>query len=205
MTEPTAPGPMPEPLPLEAMLQDIAAMAGGREAILFGEMLDALGRRGFGPVLTLAAALTLLPTGMVPLVPAVMGVIMLTTSAEMLRGRREIWIPPWLYRRQIPGATLHAAIDRARPTAARLDRLIRPHLTWFARSRLIAWAIGAVVAVTSLAIIAIGAIPGLPFLLAIHPLLFGIGLTTGDGRFVLAGFAIFLPTAYVALRLAGAL
>lgn len=203
MTDPSAPRPQATPPPLEAMLDDIAASVGNRQAVLFGEMLDTLGRRGFGPVLTLASGLTLLPTGMVPMVPAIMGAIMLTTCIQMLRGRREIWLPPWFYRRQIPGPVILHALDRARPTALRLDRMIRPHLVWLARSRLVAWAVALVVAVTSLAIIAIGAIPGLPFLLAIHPLLFGIGLTTGDGRFVAAGFAVFLPAAWGALWLAG--
>lgn len=204
---PPPPGPPPTPPipPLERMLSDIAQVAGGRETILFGEILDALGRRGFGPVLTVCSAATLLPTGMVPGVPAVMGVIILIASVQMLRGRRELWMPPRLYRLQLPGATVRRAVDRARPAAVRLGRLIRPHLGWLARARPAIWAVALVTMPTSCAIIAIGAIPGLPFVLAIHLLIFGIGLTAGDGRFVAAGFAISLPAAWGALRLAGLL
>ncbi|SFB75624.1 exopolysaccharide biosynthesis protein [Tropicimonas isoalkanivorans] len=203
MTE-TPPPPAPDPsLPLEQMLWDVATMVNGRETVLFGEMLDALGRRGFGPVLTLASAMAVLPTGIVPGVPAVMAVIMMIASVQMLRGRKELWVPPRLYRLQIPGVTVLKAVARARPTARRLGRINRPHMQWLTRSRPAIWSIALVVILTSCAIITIGAIPGLPFVLAIHLLAFGIGLTAGDGRFVAAGFAIFLPAAYGALRLTG--
>ncbi|WP_068117141.1 exopolysaccharide biosynthesis protein [Tropicimonas marinistellae] len=202
----TPPPAAAEPLPpLEQMLVDVATVVDGREKVLFGELLDALGRRGFGPVLTLASAMTILPTGVVPMVPAFMGAIMLLASVQMLRGRKEIRVPPRVYRLQLPGATVLRALERAAPAAHRLGKLIRPHLVWLTRGWLAVRAIALVTIATSLAIIAIGAIPGLPFVLAIHLLAFGIGLTAGDGRFVAAGFAIFLPAAYGAAKWAGLL
>ena len=50
---------------------------------------------------------------------------------------------------------------------------------------------------TAILLIVIGAVPGLPFLLALHVLTFGLGLTTRDGLFVAAGYAILLPVALV--------
>jgi hypothetical protein len=50
--------------------------------------------------------------------------------------------------------------------------------------------------------ILIGSIPGLPFVLCVPVLLFGLGLTAGDGLCIAIGFAITIPAAMTAASLA---
>ncbi|RYH12337.1 exopolysaccharide biosynthesis protein [Tropicimonas sp. IMCC6043] len=191
--------------PLTEMLRALTETIGTRERVFLGELIDALGARGYGPVILLAAAMTLLPTGMIPGVPAFMGVILMLTGVEMLRGRRGLWLPPRLYGITLPGPALLRGIHRAEPTVRRLERHIRARLQFLITWRISLWSIAAILIVTSGVMIVIGAIPGLPFVLALHLLAFGLGLTAGDGLFVVAGYAIFVPAAALAAYLAGIL
>lgn len=201
-TDPTDSDAISGPQPLQGMLEQIHLVVGDRQTVLLGELMDALGARGFGPVILLTASIMVLPTGMIPMVPAFMGLVLLLAAGQMLRGRQELWLPPRLYRVQIPGPTVHKALAKAAPTVDRLGRQLRPQWQWLASSRISMWLIALILAITSLGIIAIGAIPGLPFLLAFHLLAFGIGMTAGDGRFMAAGYLLFLPSALLAIRLA---
>ncbi|NDR56381.1 exopolysaccharide biosynthesis protein [Aliiruegeria sabulilitoris] len=189
--------------PLQSILQALADAIGTREKVLLGELTDSLGRRGFGPVILLASAMMVLPTGMVPGVPAFMGVILLLAGGQMLSGRHELWLPPKIYGIVLPGPALRRGIVRAEPLALRLSRWLRLRWLFLVNGFLSRWLIALILIVTSGVIIIIGAIPGLPFLLALHLLAFGLGLTVGDGVFVAAGYGIFLPAVALAGHLSG--
>lgn len=193
----------PKDKPLELMIEALAEVIGTREKVLLGELVDALGARGFGPVILLAAAMMVLPTGMVPGVPAFMGLMLLMAGAQMLRGRRGLWLPPRLYGITLPGPALQRGLARALPVAERLGRWVRARLSFLVYGWLSLWLIALILILTSGVIIVIGAIPGLPFLLALHVLAFGLGMTSGDGLLVAAGYVIFLPAATLAGHIAG--
>ncbi|SDI25543.1 exopolysaccharide biosynthesis protein [Aliiruegeria lutimaris] len=189
--------------PLQSILHALADTIGTREKVLLGELTDSLGRRGFGPVILLASAMMVLPTGMVPGVPAFMGVILLLAGGQMLSGRHELWLPPKIYGIVLPGPALRRGIARAVPLAGRLSRWLRLRWLFLVNGFLSRWMIALILILTSGVIIVIGAIPGLPFLLALHLVAFGLGLTVGDGVFVAAGYGIFLPAATLAAHLSG--
>ncbi|MFV0335558.1 MAG: exopolysaccharide biosynthesis protein [Tropicimonas sp.] len=188
--------------PLRSLLLALAETIGTREKVLLGELVEALGMRGSGPVILLAAAMMILPTGMIPGVPAFMGGILVLAGVQMLRGRRALWLPPLLYGITLPGPALLRGIARAAPVTARLERYLRPRWQFLVTWRLSFWCIALIVIVTGGVVIVIGAVPGIPFLLAFHVLAFGLGLTTGDGFFVAAGHTILLPVILLAGRFA---
>lgn len=194
--------PSEEP-PLEAMIHALAETVGKRERVLLGELVDALGTHGFGPVILFASAMMMLPTGIIPGVPAFMGLLMVMAGGQILRGRRTLWLPPRIYGIQLPGPTLLRGLDKARPLAIRLGRSVRARMLFLVDGWLSLWAMAIIIILTSLLIIVIGAIPGLPFLLGMHILAFGLGLTVGDGLFIAVGYGIFLPAALLAGRLTG--
>ena len=185
------------------MLLTLAETIGTRERVLLGELTDSLGPRGFGPIILLAAAMMMLPTGIIPGVPAFMGVLLLLAGGQMLSGKRELWLPPRIYGITLPGPALLRGLVRAKPVAIKLERWVKARWLFLVEWRASLWFIAVILILSSGVIIVIGAIPGLPFLLALHVLAIGIGLTAGDGRFVAAGFALFLPSAFLAGRLAG--
>ena len=70
--------------------------------ITLGDLLAALGERGFGPVLLLGAVGMMLPVGMLPGVPLAVGCLLLVAGWQMLRGRDGLRLPRWLARRELP-------------------------------------------------------------------------------------------------------
>ena len=189
--------------PLQSILLALAVTIGTREKVLLGELTDSLGRRGFGPVILLASTMMVLPTGMIPGVPAFMGLILILAGGQMLSGRHELGLPPRIYGIVLPGPALLRGIARAEPMARRLSRWLRLRWLFLVNGLLSRWMIALILIITSGVIIVIGAIPGLPFLLALHLVAFGLGLTVGDGVFVAAGYVIFLPAALLAGHLSG--
>ena len=182
---------------LRTILRDLTRTIGTRQKVLLGELVEALVEHGYGPVILLAAAMLILPIGMIPGVPAFMGIVLLLTGVQMLRGKHSLWLPPRLYGITLPGPLLLRAIRRIVPFTLRIESRLRPRLSFLVDWRLSRWAMALILILTAILLIVIGAVPGLPFLLALHVLTFGLGLTTRDGFFVAAGYAILLPVALV--------
>ncbi len=182
---------------LRTILRDLTRTIGTRQKVLLGELVEALVEHGYGPVILLAAAMMILPIGMIPGVPAFMGIVLLLTGVQMLRGKHSLWLPPRLYGITLPGPLLLRAIRRVLPFTLRIESRLRPRLSFLIDWRLSCWAMALILILTAILLIVIGAVPGLPFLLALHVLTFGLGLTTRDGLFVAAGYAILLPVALV--------
>lgn len=119
---------------LEQLLDriDKDAVEGNRVSV--DAILDAVGRRSFGPLLLVAGLITLTPViGDIPGVPTFMGVIVLLTAVQLLLRRDHFWLPHWILDRTLPRSKLCKMLKWLRPPARFLDRLTRPRLTIFAR------------------------------------------------------------------------
>jgi len=131
----------------------------------------------------------MLPTGLIPMMPATIGGLLALTAIQMIVGGRGVSVPPRLGRVTIPPATLAAALRRIAPLSKRLGRVLHPRLGPLVHGALPLLAIALILLASAAVMIVIGSIPGLPFLLCIPAVLFGLGLTAGDGVFVALGFA----------------
>lgn len=172
----------------QGILADLARLIEGRERVPLGEVLDTLGARGHGPIVLLLAALMMMPTGLLPLMPTIIGVLLALTAIEIMAGGKGVSLPGWIAKRQMPVRVLRSGIRRARPMADRLRRYVHPRWHLLVHSDLALWGIALLLLMSALIMAVIGAVPGLPFVLCIPALLFGIGLTAGDGLVVALGF-----------------
>ncbi|HEX7027917.1 MAG TPA: exopolysaccharide biosynthesis protein [Gammaproteobacteria bacterium] len=119
---------------LEQLLDriDKDAVEGSRVSV--DAILDAVGRRSFGPLLLVAGLITLTPViGDIPGVPTLMGVIVLLTAVQLLFRRDHFWLPHWILDRTLPRSKLCKMLKWLRPPARFLDRLTRPRLSAFTR------------------------------------------------------------------------
>ncbi|MDY6797261.1 MAG: exopolysaccharide biosynthesis protein [Pseudomonadota bacterium] len=122
-----------EPENLEQLLDRMQERSHGRQKVVVGDLLDAAGRRSFGPVVLLVGMLLVTPLSGIPGIPTLMGLVVLLTLGQILFGRSHVWLPPLLTERQIPRERLVAAIDWMRPWAQRIDQRIRARLTWMVK------------------------------------------------------------------------
>ncbi|WP_208943485.1 exopolysaccharide biosynthesis protein [Paracidovorax avenae] len=121
---PTAPMP-PRAVHAESLadvLDQMAALAGRAGAVRVEDMVAAFGRRSYGPLLAVPALLELSPVGAVPGVPTALACVVVLFAAQMLVGRRHVWVPGFLARRSLGAARLSRAVRALRPWAERGDR-----------------------------------------------------------------------------------
>ncbi len=106
------------------LLLDLAR-AWPAERITIGELLIALGDRGYGIVMLALALPNLIPVP-IPGLSGILGTPIILLSLMMLAGYPQPVLPRFLRERSFPRAALEAVMLRAQPWLARLERLTRP-------------------------------------------------------------------------------
>ncbi len=188
-----------EPENLEQLLDRMLERSQDRRKVAVGDLLDAAGRRSFGPVVLLVGVLLVTPLSGIPGIPTLMGLVVLLTLGQILFGRSHFWLPPLLTERQIPRERLVAAIDGLRPLAQRIDRRIRARLTWMVKGPglyatvALCMAIGAAMPATEV----------VPFSSSIAGLaltVFGLSLVARDGVLAILAWGMSVATPVMLAR-----
>lgn len=184
----------PLPARTSAVLREIAYADGERVAI--GEVLQGLRHRAFGLTMLLFALPNCLP--MPPGIPTISGVALVVIAANLLLGRRRLWVPKTLTARTIERAHVRRMVDRSLPYLQRLERVCQPRLAVVTETA------GKVV--VGLVVLALGVLMILPIPLVgnippgIAVTIIAIGLAERDGVVVIGGGLVGL----LAMAIAGA-
>jgi hypothetical protein len=99
------------------------------DKVSFGQMLDALGERGFGLLLLLFAAPNLLPFPGVPGTSFVTGMAILFISVQLILAKDEPAFPGWVSQKSFSRAQLSRFIVKTNPLLRWLEKPIRPRLS----------------------------------------------------------------------------
>jgi hypothetical protein len=167
------------------------------DQLKLGDLMDEIeDDDGPGPVLFVLTLPVLLPTP--PGVSMVLALPLLCVAPQIVIGRRELWIPPLLAKRQIKREHLAKLVRRVLPPLTRVERVVKPRLRWLT-GRVGASLVG--VAATLIALVLVLPIPAANLVPSIALALFALGLSRRDGLFVLAGYAL-LALAVVVIWLA---
>ncbi|HAR07325.1 MAG: exopolysaccharide biosynthesis protein exod [Cobetia sp.] len=159
--------------------------------ISLGDILEHFNSRGFGPLLVLPALLVLLPTGAIPGVPTTCALFIVLTAGQLLLGRRMPWLPRRLARFSFEHQRLTHGVERARPWTRRLDRLLKPRLSFMTRG--IAYrGIAALTILLATAMVPLELVPFAAALPAATLLLLGLGLIGEDGLVILLALLVLL-------------
>jgi hypothetical protein len=154
--------------------------------ISLATLRDALGDRGFGILLFIFALPNLVPVN-IPLLSAVLGLPLVLLAAQLSYGRHKPWFPDWLERQTFPRLGFAAVLGRTLPTLERVERLLRPRLTW-----LLSWTGERLVGIAVLVLVAVLALP-IPFanfLPAFGIAIIALAIIEKDGLAVLVGLAV---------------
>jgi len=182
---------------LSGLLDDLEALIDDEDEVSLGAIIDALGARGFGPLLVTLSAFLIMPVGMIPGMPGLVAIVLVLIGLQMLIGQKRLWAPEGLRRRLIKADLLRASVKRARPVAQWLRPVLMPRLCGLTDNGLLLTTAAAIFIATGAVIFVIGFIPGLPFVLSIHVLLIGLGMTARDGIVTLLGFAAMAPALWL--------
>ena len=168
-------------------LERCADQAGDRVSVQ--EVVDAIGRRSFGPLLLVAGLLGMTPVAAVPGAPTIIAVLILLMSVQLLFGRKSVWLPRILLKLSVKADKLRRAVKVVRKPARFVDRLVKPRLqvlTGPTADRMVA------LACTVLALMTppLELLPLVAFFPSAAVATFGLGLIARDGLLVLLGLTI---------------
>lgn len=156
-----------------------------------GELVTAINSRGFGPFLLCASMITILPTGAIPGVPAITGLIIVFIAGQMLMGRAKPWLPKRIKNLSFKKEKFEKGRDIVRPYTKKIDKFVKPRIPFITNEvteRLIA--VICILLAASMPIV--GLVPFAAMVPALAIGIMGLGLSNYDGALILGGvvFAI---------------
>lgn len=120
------------PKNLEQVLDRLSAAAEAGESIRLKDVMKAIGRRSFGPLLLVAGLVMLAPIiGDIPGVPTIMASFVVLIAVQLLFCRDHFWLPHWLLNQSIQRDKFCKALKWMRPPARFVDRFLHLRLEWF--------------------------------------------------------------------------
>lgn len=178
---------------LEQLLGRIGKATEGHPQVSLGMIVEAVGRRSFGPLLLVAGLILASPLSGIPGIPTTIGVVVVLIAFQLLLGSRHFWLPRWLLRRSVDRNKMCRALRWLDRPARVVDRWIRPRLTMLHEGPslyLIALVCGAVGIVTP----AMELIPFSAHAAGAVVAAFGLSLIAHDGLLTLFAFSLAVVT-----------
>ena len=181
----------PGAIDLQSLLERLSKAGAAHEEVTIGDLVRAVGKRSFAPILLAASILGFTPLGAVPGIPTTLAVIIILVASQILLGCRSLWLPQFLRHRQIKGSSLAEATAFLKPAGRIIDRFTRPRLVCLTEgsfSRLIAL----VCVLLSLAVPPLEFVPLLDIPLWGVITAFSLALATHDGLLAIVA-VLFTP------------
>lgn len=192
-TEPTGPGRQDGgdlgPKSVTDVLEQVQE-AGALDTVEVSQLVEALGKASFGPLLLVPALIIVSPLSGIPGFPTVGGITIALIAGQMVFGRKSVWLPQWLLRRNIRGKSFDKAIDWLERPARFVDRITRPRLEVFVQPpfsiipEMLCMLCGLLMPVLEL-------VPLSSSILATAVTFFAVALIVRDGLVALVGILIF--------------
>ncbi|QQA41374.1 exopolysaccharide biosynthesis protein [Pelagovum pacificum] len=187
------------PAQVEGILTDLDDLVATKDCVSFGEIVEALGAKSYGPLLLILALLLLLPTGMIPGVGGAIGTIKILIGLQVLRGRNGVWLPQFVRDREISSDHLHSMVEKIRPVARWLRRRMKVRMSWLAEGRTSLTLIAVIMMASGLGMVTLGFIPVIAPFFGLPLVCLALGVVSRDGLMVAAGYVLMLPPPLIAI------
>jgi hypothetical protein len=187
--------------PLSTLIEQIETAANDPQ-ITVGSVLHHIGEASFAPVILLISLLMVSPLSGIPGSPTLSALLIVLVAAQALIGRRHLWLPGILLRRNIPPARLSKAV-----------KWLRGPASWFDRHSQRRWRLLTLGPMRWATMASCGVIPMvwpflelLPFVTSFAAgavALLSFGLITRDGLYIILGYVVIAGLLGLALRVFG--
>ncbi|KCZ90657.1 exopolysaccharide biosynthesis protein [Hyphomonas johnsonii] len=183
---------------LESLMARLTEQTTG-EHVTVRDMLNAVGRRSYGPILLLLGFIAITPLTIIPGTSWLVALITLLIAGQIVLGRAFPWVPKRVLDLSFPRSALVAGVDQARKYARPVDKVLKPRLAFLSQPPFIG--LSALVCIAAaLVTFPLGLIPFGPVLPGLTVLLFGLGLTARDGFVLVAAGAGLASAIYLLFR-----
>ena len=188
---------------LESLLASLTDCTSGDE-VTVRDLLNAVGRRSYGPILLLLGFIAVTPLTIIPGTSWLVALITLLVAGQIVIGLKFPWVPRRVLDVSFPRSALVAGIEQARKYVRPVDRVLKPRLAFLSGPPFIAL-VALVCVAAALLTFPLGLFPFGPVLPGLTVLLFGLGLTARDGFVLVAAGAGLAGTVWLLLRVWSAL
>ena len=140
-----------------------------------------MGERSFGPFL---------------IIPAVIAIVIAFFAIQILFGRKHLWLPNWLEKREIDGTKLKSGLKKIESVSRWTDKVFRPRMQWATKPPYLT-------GIAVLIILLCASVPPLeliPFASTIPMaavIIFGLALLARDGLMACIAVALSTGVAYL--------
>lgn len=192
----------PQPHTFAHLVEAVAAMAdnhdvGGEREITVGDVLNAAGRRTYGPLLLLIGLFSISPATVMPGMTWFSAALTLLLSLQLAMGAKRPWLPPGLLRVRVSRESIRAGAEHMRAGARRIDSVLKPRLVFLSEPPFANLA-GLACAIAALATFPLGLIPVAPLAPGLAIVFIGLGLFIRDGLLLLAGGVVMTGALWLA-------
>lgn len=184
---------------LRTLLRSLVLNTEG-EDVTVRELLQAVGRRAYGPVLLLLGFIAVSPLTIIPGANWFVATVTLIFALQIVVGRRTPWLPKRALDFSFKRSLLVQGAGEGEKYAHMVDALVRPRLIFLTESPFVQ-VVAMICVLAALITYPLGLVPLGPLLPSLTVLLFGLGLTARDGVVVLLAALTFGGAALVVFRM----
>lgn len=160
------------------------------EKVSVESLLNAVGRRAYGPILLLLGVIATSPIAAVPGLNWVFALLTLVIAMQILIGKDFPWVPQRILAFEFKRETMVNGLTKMEPYAVRVDKFLKPRLTFLSDPPFVQM-VALICIVAALVTFPLGLVPFGPLLPSLAILFFGLGLTARDGvMLVLSGLGL---------------
>ncbi|MEQ1619077.1 MAG: exopolysaccharide biosynthesis protein [Terricaulis sp.] len=197
-----------EPDTLSEVLDEVQAQIGDDgvkpKDMSLGELLDAVGRQSFGPLLLIIGLFAISPATIMPGMTWLAAALTLLIAGQMALGFKHVWLPGWVQSVKAPRALVRLGVREARDWSGRIDGLLRPRLGFLSRPPFVN-VIALFCIAAALITFPLGLIPFAPLAPGLAVVFFGLGMTARDGLWLALGAAALGGAVWLAAPLVSAM
>lgn len=183
---------------LQSLLRSLCTQTSG-DTVSIHDLLDAVGRRAYGPILLLLGFIAISPLTIIPGANSLIAVLILIFSVQMVFGRRYPWVPKKALEFKFERKHLISGVAAMEKHAHTIDQLLRPRLVFLTKPPFVFIVALACVA-AALVTIPLSFVPLGPLLPSLTVLLFGLAMTARDGFLLLLAGATLSGAVYLMVR-----
>ena len=181
---------------LQTLLASLVAETTG-ETVSVEDLLNAVGRRAFGPLLLLLGFIAISPLTIVPGTSWLVALVTLLIAGQVLLGQTRPWLPKKALAVSFPREALIKGVEVMAKPARIVDSFLKPRIGLLTETPFVQLvsllAMGA-----ALITFPLGLIPFCPILPGLAVMLIGLGLTARDGiMLLLSGGAMVAAVIFV--------
>lgn len=174
--------------PMADLMRRLREAADEGERVAVRDVMAHLDTSSFATVILVPALILITPLSGIPTLPTFGAAIIALVTLQWAMGRDHLWLPDVLMRRSIPSSKLRTALGWLDRPAAWIDGMTHARLTFLTVRPLAAVALILILCNVALWPL-LELLPMVTTTGAVMVALLAFGLMTGDGLFVVAGYA----------------